>query len=85
MQVTFRVTKTKLNIPGFRKLRTSPQAKAMVLARAKRMAAAAGSGFVAEPSPSRNRARATVFADTPEARARDAKDLVLLRSISAGR
>jgi protein-disulfide isomerase-like protein with CxxC motif len=85
MRVTLSHVRIRLNLSGFRRLRTSPAARAMVMARAERIARAAGPGFVTRESPGRNRARAVVFPDTPAAAARNRRDLVLLRSISAGR
>lgn len=85
MKVTVKMGPVKLNLPGFRALRTSPGAQALVMDRARRWAAACGPGFVAEQSPGRNRARAVVYPDTPAARARDRADLVMLRNINAAR
>lgn len=67
-------------------LLTSPEVQADLQRRAERIAAAAGDGFVAEQSrPVRRRARSAVIAVTYEARRRNSKDNVLLKSLDAGR
>ena len=57
----------KLNLPGFRELRTSKAADDLVFGLAEKVAAKAGPDFIAERSPSKNRARATVTPNTAEA------------------
>lgn len=84
-EVTMRVESIKLNIPGFRELRKSEGAKALVNGAAGRIASACGDGYVAEESPGRNRARAIVHPDTTEARIDSLKNLTLLRNLRAGR
>lgn len=79
------VEAVRLNLAGFRQLRKSEGAKAMVNAAAGRIAAACGDGYVAEESPGRNRARAIVHPDTTEARIDSLKNLTLLRNLRAGR
>ncbi|GAB3622581.1 hypothetical protein GCM10027418_06630 [Mariniluteicoccus endophyticus] len=85
--VTITVGKTKLNIAGFRKLRTSPAAKARIHRAAEGIAAAAGPGFAAVPpeKQSTNRYRETVQPTTPEAQEQDLRDLTLIRAIDGGR
>lgn len=75
----------KLNNKGFRELRTSPGVKRDLMNRAKRVADAAGEGFEAHESPSKNRARATVGTRSSKARRRQSKDNVLQRALNAGR
>ncbi len=59
--------KLKLNLKGFRELRTSPAMDRLILEKAETVARAAGPGFKAEASPGKNRARAVVVPDTAEA------------------
>jgi hypothetical protein len=76
----------KLNLRGFRELRTSPEMDAEILRRARRVAQAAGPGFVAEQSPGVNRARAVVVPDSAEAALETARNpSVLIGALSAGR
>lgn len=84
-RITVKQGPSKLNLRGFRTLRTSPGAKRLVGRHARAWAAAAGPGFVAKESPSSNRARWVVAPDTPAAQKRDLTDLVLLRTINAAR
>ncbi|SMY01111.1 hypothetical protein BSP239C_03182 [Brevibacterium sp. 239c] len=77
--------KLKLNNAGFRALRTDPAVKRDLMKRAQRVAEAAGDGFEAHESPSKNRARATVGARTAKARRKQSKDNVLQRALNAGR
>lgn len=66
--------KLKLNLRGFQALRTGPAATRLVADLAGRVASAAGDGFEAKPSPSRNRARAVVVPTTPDAARKTAQD-----------
>lgn len=77
--------KIKLKYAGFRELRTLPAMKRDLMKRARRVAEAAGDGFEAHESPSKNRARATVGTRTTKARRRQAKDNVLQRALNAGK
>lgn len=78
--------KVKFNLKGFRALRTSPAMDALVLDAAKKVAAKAGPGFVAESSPGKNRARATVTPDTAEAAMLTGREpQVLLGAMDAAR
>ncbi len=79
-----KIESIKLNIPGFRELRTCPGAKAWVSQRAAAIAAACGDGYVAEEAPGRNRARAIVHPDTTEARIDSLQNLTLIRNMRAG-
>ena len=63
----------------------SPAVLADVRARADRVAAAAGPGFEASSMVGRNRARASVRADTFSARVRNSRENILLRGLEAGR
>jgi hypothetical protein len=76
----------KLSNAGFRKLRTSPKMDALVLAAAKKAAAAAGPNFEATLSSSKNRARATVHPKNAEGNAVLAADpSILIGAIEAAR
>ncbi len=57
----------KLNLKGFRQLRTLPVMDDLVFHKAEAVAKRAGDGFKAERSPGKNRARAVVVPDTAEA------------------
>lgn len=76
----------KLNIPGFHKLRTLPVMDDLVMDAAKKAAEAAGPDFVAELSPGKNRARATVHPNTEAAAVKTARDPhLLLAALNAAR
>lgn len=77
--------RVKLNISGFVELRTQVELKADLLGRGRRIAAACGPGYTARLSPSKRRARVTVFADTPEAMHHEAQHNELIRHMDAGR
>lgn len=78
--------KAKLNMAEFRELRRSAEVKADLERRAKRVAAAAGPGFVARSQVGANRARASVATDTLEARRKAARDpAAFLRALERGR
>lgn len=85
MIVTFTVGPVRLNLAGFRRLRTSPGAQAIVLGRARKWAAACGPGFEASLSPGRNRARAIVRPVTAAAQKRDLAELTMLRTMGSAR
>lgn len=79
-------SKVKLNLKGFRALRTSPVMDALVLDAARKVAAAAGPGFTAEASPGKNRARATVTPTTAEAALQTGREpQILLGALGAAR
>lgn len=63
----------------------SPAVLADVRARAERVRDAAGPGFEASSMIGRNRARASVRADTFSARVRNSRENILLRALEAGR
>lgn len=63
----------------------SPAVLADVRARADRVATAAGPGFEASSMIGRNRARASVRADTFSARVRNSRQNILIRALEAGR
>lgn len=63
----------------------SPAVLADVRRRADRVAAAAGPGFEASSMIGRNRARASVRADTFSARVRNSRQNILIRALEAGR
>jgi hypothetical protein len=73
--------KVKLNNAGFRKLRTLPKVQADLLRRGERIAQASGPGYRAEAAPSKNRARVTVFPDTPQAVRDNAENNTLVRNL----
>lgn len=75
----------RLNRSGVREILRSESVRADLLARAERIAAAAGDGFVAESSVGATRARASVRTDTSEARLAESNDRALTRAIDAGR
>ena len=76
----------KLNLRGFRELRTSAPAEALTEKVARRAAAAAGPGFVAERSPGKNRARWVVVPDTAEAALETARNpSLLVRALNEAR
>lgn len=77
--------KIKLSNKGFRALRTSPRVKQDLWERGKRIAEAAGDGFEASESPSKNRARVTVGTRTYKARRKQSKENALQRALNAGR
>lgn len=75
------------NLDAFRALRTDPLVVAKVTEQADRIAAAAGTGFVASSTKitgGRGRARAAVIAETQEARAAEAEHHVLLKAAGHG-
>lgn len=73
-------------IAAFAEIRTSPEARALVTASAEAVAAAAGEGFEVLPDAnSPVRAKRLVAAVTPKARAENARNQTLLKSLDAGR
>lgn len=80
-----RKSKIKLHSKGFHELLTSDEAKRDVLGRAQKVATAAGDGFEAHQSPSKNRARAVVVTVSHKARRKQSKDNVLQRALNSGR
>ncbi len=79
-------TRIVFNRKAFRELRTLPSVQDDLIERAKRIADAAGDGYVVgEPDPPRNRARAAVIASTHQARDDAARNGTLSRSLEAGR
>lgn len=85
----WQLTNYRLNIAGFRALRTCPAAKEWASGVARKIAAAAsaasGEAYDARESPGRNRARAVVSPATPAAARDSLQNLTLLRSMGAGR
>lgn len=76
--------KVKLNRRGVEALLKSPGVEADLLARARRIAAAAGEGMEAESMVGRTRARASVITATPEAMVAEARHRRLSSSVRAG-
>lgn len=79
-KVTIRLTRN-----GPRQIRLSPGVLADLEERAERIAAAAGPGMEVDARLGANRARASVFTATSEARRAEAVDRRLTNSIWAGR
>lgn len=76
--------KVKWNIGAFQQIRRLPGVAGDVDARARRIAAAAGEGFVSEPSEGKTRHRANIYGETYESMT-DAGHARLLRALDAGR
>ena len=74
----------KLKIRGINQIMTSSGATSLIAQRARRIAAAAGPGFEATIVPHKWTARAYIRPVTQQARAREARDKVLVRSLTAG-
>ncbi len=85
----FSIVSIKLNNAGFRALRKSPGAQALVMDAARKIAEEAssqsGEAYEAHPSPGRNRARAVVVPMTAEAARDSLENLTLIRSLNAAR
>ena len=77
--------RVELNSEGVRALLRSPEMLADLSARAARIAASAGEGMVVDADVGRNRARATIFTATFEARHAEATTRALTRAVDAGR
>lgn len=79
--------KIEWNMAGFRELRKAPGVAADVLARANRIANAAGPGHEvsAGTSGGRGRANATVSAESQDAKASESENMTLTKSLDAGR
>lgn len=82
MAATVRI---KLNEAGVRALLRCPGAQAELERRARRIAAAAGEGFLAIGDSGGKRARAVVITATRAARKAEATDRALTRAVDAGR
>lgn len=78
-------SKVQLNLAAVRDLLRSREVEEELLRRARRIAAAAGPGFVADSEVERNRARAAVYTATFDAILAEAEDHALLRAVDAGR
>ena len=76
--------KVKMNSKGAAAALKDPKVIADLLARAERIAAAAGPGMKAESMIGRSRARASVITDTPEAMRAEATNRTLTKALSAG-
>lgn len=75
----------KLNRKGVRELLRSQEVRKDLERRARKVAAKAGEGHRVDSSIGRNRARASVITETPEARVAEAKRRNLTASLDAGR
>lgn len=74
-----------LNRRGIREILRSDRVRRDLVARAQRIADAAGPGHEVQEYTGRNRARATVRTASFEARASEAHDRTLTRAFDAGR
>lgn len=74
-----------VNDAGIQALLKSPEVRALLKAKADRIAAAAGGGMEASSWTGRTRARASVITATSGARRAEAKDRALTRALDAGR
>ena len=77
--------RVKLNIAGFRQLRTAPDVVDDLERRAQAIAAAAGPGHKVSTEAGRTRAIGMVWTDTPEAMLAEATGRSLTRAIDAGK
>lgn len=75
----------EVNRKAVRSLLRSPEVKADLERRAKKIAAAAGPGFEVDSHVGKNRARADVATGTFEAMRAEATDRALTRAVDAGR
>lgn len=79
------VTRFKLNLKGFRQLRTSPEMDALILKHAK-AGARSHEGLEAKQSPGKNRARAVIIPGDAETALEVQKDpSIMIRALSASR
>lgn len=74
-----------VNDAGIQALLKSSEVRALLKAKADRIAAAAGAGMEASSWTGRTRARASVITATSGARRAEAKDRALTRALDAGR
>jgi tRNA A37 threonylcarbamoyltransferase TsaD len=74
-----------INSAGIQEVLKSSQVRAFLLAKAQRIAAAAGPGMVASSRIGQTRARASVITDTYKAKRAEATNRSLTRAIDAGR
>lgn len=77
--------KIEFNDAGFRAILRSPEVQADLVARAERIAAAAGEGFDVATKVGKRRVRASVGTGSLEAVHAEAVDKVLTSAIDAGR
>lgn len=77
--------KSTINPKVLAQFAKSKETEALVYARAKKVAAAAGPGFTATSRIGKNRARASVKAETFSARVRNSRENILIRALEAGR
>ncbi len=75
----------EVNSAGIGALLKSGEVEAMLLAKAERIAAAAGEGFEASSRVGKTRARASVITATRAAKLAEAEDRALTSAIDAGR
>ena len=74
-----------MNSAGIQDLLKSSPVRALLKAKADRIAAAAGPGMVAYSRVGKTRARASVVTDSYKAKRAEAKDRALTKAIDAGR
>lgn len=75
----------KWRYAAFPEIRRAPKVAADVAARAERVAAACGDGFVAQSGQGRTRARAAVITSTGRGIRKNAVDNTILRNLGRGR
>lgn len=75
--------KFKPNSAGIRDFLKSKQVQEMLAAEAEKVRSRAGDGFTAQVNVG-TRARATVLAETPQAKRRQARDHILERAVGGG-
>lgn len=75
----------EVNSDGIRAILQSPEVQELLLAKAQRIAAAAGEGMEASSRVGKTRARASVITATRAARLAEANDRALTSAIDAGR
>lgn len=77
--------RVEVNSAGIQALLKSPEVEDLLLAKAQRIAAAAGDGMEASSRVGKTRARASVITATRAARKAEATDRALTSAIDAGR
>jgi hypothetical protein len=79
------LTRLVINRAGVRRTLNSAGVRADLLARARRVAAAAGPGHVVNSGSTGQRARVEVVTDTVDAMVREAKERSLTRAVDSAR
>lgn len=81
----YATVRIKINRKGIRRLMRGPEAIEDLKIRSGNIEIAAGEGFKSETKAMKNRAHATVWTGTPEAKEAEAKERKLTKAIDAGR